>query len=94
MISESAQNVYIELLHRVFVYARFCSGGEDRLSDQELCDLMDACHNVPTFLAGTNPYFTDEVIREDLAQYDKKWGHKKIGPKINLIYVLDEALKR
>jgi len=91
MPSDRVTRAYLELLRRVLVFVRFRSSGNRRLSDEQLFDLMDAMHNVPTLLTGRDPYFTDENIRSALADYDAKWCERSDGGA-SLISILDEAL--
>ncbi|MFO0789052.1 MAG: hypothetical protein U0805_06310 [Pirellulales bacterium] len=60
-----------------------------RLSDEHLFDLMDAIHNVPEFLAGTNDWFTPDRMRSYLASYDERWSDTD---GLHLVRKLDEAL--
>jgi hypothetical protein len=79
---------FLDLLYRVAIYLRAHSTGPRRLPDSQLHDLMDAIHNVPLYLNGSDAYFTAEKLRElYLASYDKKWV--KDGP--GLVTMLDDA---
>lgn len=89
MINEQLTQAYLELLRWVILGVRLRSRGENRLPDEHLFDLMDAMHNVPEFLVGTNAWFTPERMREYLMVYDERWS-KNGG--LNLIKKLDEAL--
>lgn len=90
---EPVLRAYTELLRRVIVYARFYSGGDRRMSDDQLYDLMDAVHNVPTLLTENDGDLTDQIIRDQyLGPYDAKWAGKgEIG--FSLIAILDEAVR-
>ena len=63
------------------------------MSDEQLYDLMDAVHNVPALMTGSNDFFTDQRIRENyLAPYDAKWaGKTRFG--FSLLKILDEAVR-
>lgn len=50
---------------------------------------MDAIHNVPEFLAGTNDWFTPDRMRSYLASYDERWSDTD---GLHLVRKLDEAL--
>lgn len=80
---------YADFLHNAIVHARFYS---DRMSTDQMFDLMDALHNVPTLLTQYGDYFTDRIMRDNyLAVYDRKWATGE-GMSFSLIAMLDDAL--
>ncbi|MBX3413466.1 MAG: hypothetical protein KF708_12320 [Pirellulales bacterium] len=81
---------YLEVIRMVALFVRLHSTGERRLPDEHLFDLMDAIHNIPEFLVGTNDHFTHESMRQfELGCYDEKWGHSS---GLHLVRILDDAL--
>lgn len=78
---ESERNLFafLYVLQRVAIFVRHHSSGSRRLTDDHLSDLMDAIHNVPEMLSRAGHYFTPEMIREDFARFDSKWGARGIS---------------
>src|SRR5437870_3713566 len=91
MPDERLTRAYLDLVYWVILFVRVRSRGDDRLSDDHLHDLMDAIHNIPEFLAGTNEWFTPERMREYLAVYDERWSE---NGGMHLIKRLGESLSR
>lgn len=90
-LSDREQFAFLEVVYRVVILARFRSSGPDRLPDDQLYDLMDSIHNIPAMLAGTDKYFTPQMMRDVyLAAYDAKWAGKGQG----LVALLDDAYAR
>jgi hypothetical protein len=87
---ERLARAYLKVLETVALFVRLRSRGKGRLSDEHLFDLMDAIHNVPTFLGGDNDYFTPELMRKfEFGNYDDKWSE---NGGLHLVRILDEAL--
>jgi len=80
---------YLEVGSWVVLFVRMRSGGQERLSEEHLHDLMDANHNIPKFLAGTNDWFTPERMHCYLERYDERWSE---NGGLHLVRKLEEAL--
>ncbi len=91
MRDEQTVRAYLKVVRNVVLLTRLRSRGDNRLSDENLFDLMDAIHNIPTFLAERDHHwFTPERMRERFIEYDARWSG---SGGLNLVKVLDEALE-
>ena len=88
---ERTTRAYLELVGWVVLFVRLRSRGENRLTDEHLFDLMDAVHNIPEFLKGTNSWFTPDRMRLELESYDERWSE---NGGLHLVKKLDEALSQ
>ncbi len=80
---------FLHVLRHAVLFVRMRSEGPHRLPDEHLFDLMDAIHNVPEYLAGSNGYFTADNLRDHyFAPYDEKWGKESLG----LVRLLAEGI--
>jgi hypothetical protein len=90
---EPELRAYLILLYRVAIQVRLRSGGDERLPDRQLFDLMDAIHDIPSLLADHDHYFTDAQIRERLQSYDDKWTESD-PYHFSLVRTLNDAGER
>ena len=81
--------VYSEVIRQVALYIRAKSCGKNRISDDELHDLMDAIHNIPELITRYGEFFTVERMREYFwHSHDYKWVSRG---GLNLTALLDRA---
>ena len=64
IVPEPILRAHLDFLSRVILQLRCQCVGAERLSDEELFDLMDAIHNIPEMLTAHGTTFTHEVTRQ------------------------------
>ena len=70
---EPTTKAFLALLEQVILCLRMrIRYGED-ISLEEVHDLLDALHNVPTMLRNCGGSHVEENIEADLAAYDQRW---------------------
>jgi hypothetical protein len=85
-------SAYLEVVYRVAVYVRNRSRGANRISDDQLFDLMDAIHNIPEFLTRYGEFFTEDLMRHTyLGVYDSHWA---VHGGFSLVEVVNEAMAK
>jgi hypothetical protein len=77
---------YLEFISRVILTARVM-GWQNAPHDQ-IADLMDALHNLPSFLPRWHS-FDQELFREYLKIYDEKWPEG-----VSLLTCLEDCLRQ
>ena len=87
IVPEPILRAHLDFLSQILLRVRSQCIGTERISDEELFDLMDALHNIPEMLASHGGPFTHEVTRQYLVRYDDRWNRC-------LTRVLDEAIAR
>ena len=85
LLSEPHFSAYHYLLHEAMLHIRMAGG---KMSEQELFDLGDALHNVPSMILYA--HWSDEEFRAYLDRYDAKWSDRDGGLCLNAI--LDQAI--
>ncbi len=70
---ESVFHDYIILLHRAILNLRMRIRHEDAVTLDEVHDLLDAVHNIPTMLRSYGGWFVPDNIDADLKRFDDKW---------------------
>ena len=83
--SEYARLVEIVVLH----LRRRIRYGET-VSLQEVHDVMDAIHNIPSMLLGVGGWHVPENIDADLKRYDAKWPPEDGVSRVRLLKTLIE----
>jgi hypothetical protein len=87
MAPESTMKAFLEVLRQVSLYVRSC---HDRMTGEQLFDLMDAIHNVPEMLIHHSESYNAETMRDlYFRPYDKKWA---TDGKFSLVDRLDKAM--
>jgi aminoglycoside phosphotransferase (APT) family kinase protein len=70
-------STYLELLSRAIVTTRFRIREGETISQDEMHDLLQALHNIPTMLrdyGSAGGWFVEENVDRDLLAYDQKWA--------------------
>jgi hypothetical protein len=66
-------NTYAALLERAILNLRMRIRGGENVQLDEVHDLLDALHNVPTMLKDYGGWHVESNINADLARYDQRW---------------------
>lgn len=82
---------YTALLERAMLELRMRLRYEDGVTSEEVHDLLDALHNVPTMLRRYGGWHVEENIDWQLARFDAKWVGR---PGAELRTSLVETLRR
>ncbi len=77
---------YLYVLERVIVDLRKAVRSGKTVDEDQIHDLLDAVHNIPTMLAEHHGWYTPEHVMPDLERYDHKW-HGKPGVSLDLSLV-------
>lgn len=62
----------------------------ETVSLQEVHDVMDAIHNIPSMLLGVGGWHVPENIDVDLKRYDARWPPEEGVPRVRLMKTLIE----
>ncbi|HBN77133.1 MAG TPA: hypothetical protein DD473_15220 [Planctomycetaceae bacterium] len=89
--SEKHLNACLEVMRDAILQARVWGWSGDVPAEQ-LADLMDAMHNIPTYIQHWDDV-GDEGVKNDLKRYDDKWP-KSVDSVIGLVELYDHVLSK
>lgn len=85
-------NAYTALIERAIFNLRMRIRNGENVQADELHDLLDALHNVPTMLRDYGGWNVESNINADLARYDQRWvGQPGSTMRISLVETLRRA---
>ena len=85
-------DAYMTLLERAILGLRFRLRYGEEIAADELHDMLDALHNVPTMLRDYGGWFVEENIDADLARYDARWlGRPGSERRDSLVGLLEQS---
>ena len=89
--SENQLNACLEVIRDVILQARVWGSSGDVPAEQ-LADLMDAVHNIPTCIQHWEDV-GDNAVKKELARYDEKWP-KSVDGTNGLVDLYEHVLTK
>jgi len=83
---------YLFVQHKAILTLRMWIRYEEKISFDQIHDLMDAIHNISELLYAYKGWHVHENVVHDLQRYDAKWSQEGNNPRICLVELLDDAM--
>ena len=94
--SEPEFSAFLYVIYRAIIQVRYQIRYDEPMSNDQLHDLMDALHNIPTFLREGENGLSKQHILDAIRGYDRKWAHRvqDIKDSCSLENYYNEGTKR
>ncbi|MDB2687628.1 hypothetical protein N9Y42_10500 [Mariniblastus sp.] len=89
--SENQLNACLEVIRASILKARVWGWSGDVPAEQ-LADLMDALHNIPTYIQHWEDA-GDNAVKRELEKYDEKWPNSVDGTN-GLVHLYEHVLRK